>query len=56
MGAAHELTTEIQGLIFESQRNGWKVQNMRERVSCWVFVGQSLRRALGLIRIEGPAG
>ena len=53
---AHEhKLKKYQALIFESQQNGWKAWNLPVEVGCRGFAGQSLWRALGLLRIGGPA-
>ncbi|KAL1276035.1 hypothetical protein QQF64_035658 [Cirrhinus molitorella] len=46
---------KYQGLILESQQNGWKAWNLPVEVGCRGFAGQSLWRTLGLLGIEGMA-
>ena len=56
MEEAHELKlNKYQALIFASQQNVWKAWNLPVEVGCRGFAGQSLWRALGPLRIEGPA-
>ena len=53
---AHERKfKKYHALIFESQQNGWKAWNLPVDFGCRGFTGQSLLRALGLLRTEGPA-
>lgn len=46
---------KYQPLILESKQKGWQAWNLPVEVGCWGFAVQSLWKALGLLRISGPA-